>query len=892
MAPRGHEKHVTGSASFEKHGEAINGGPVGDGSNANRPGPGAKPNQGGTNGQVNKNPQPARQSGDRGIVGNGGGILAALLAWLFLGKKIGGSADSGTGGSSRLGKIIRIAIIAIIVIAILRACNSAANSYTVETYSSPSTSTSNDVTITTNNGSSGSTVNVVPDTSTSTTTTSSGSSYSYGDLGSLFGYGYNSGSSTNGWTFGDNRKNLNTSVANGARSRFYTPKSGDKVNVLIYMIGTDLESQSGMATSDLQEMCQATISSDVNVIVYGGGCKRWQNNAFSNTTNKVYLLKQGGSLTLLGEDGDKTMTDPSTLAGFISYVNQNFDGANSRNILILWDHGGGSLTGYGYDERHSNSSSMDLSGINTALSKGGMKYDFIGFDACLMATTETALVASNYADYLVASEESEPGIGWYYTNWLTMLSNNTSISTLEIGKQICDDFVTQCARQCSGQSTTLSLTDLAEFSATVPNQLKNFSTATTTLVEGNGYKNVANARAGAKEFAEGNGIDQVDLVHFALNLGTDESKQLANALLSSIKYNNTSSDMANSYGLSIYFPYSNTRYVSAAVATYSGINLGDEYSKCIQTFASYAGAGQSVSYGYSMEDILNGFGSYSNPYGSSGSSYGYNDIYSILESMMGSSFYGRSIQIDPDKAAQFISSNHIEDSQLVFTDGKLVLSDEQRELVTDVLLSVYYDTGDGRADLGTDFTIDMVNPDGSITGVYDGTWLAINNHVVAYYFMHSFNDGSDDWQDMGYVPCLYNGERAKLIVVFDEAHPDGFVSGVMFDYVNGETSTVGKIVTEKLNGTYVFDLGNGETASQSETVSAIKDGDTISFLADYYDYNNYYTGTYRIGDELKVSGELEVSYVYVVNSGTAEAYYRITDIYGADHWSERLHNAA
>ena len=56
---------------------------------------------------------------------------------------------------------------------------------------------------------------------------------------------------------------------------------------------------------------------------------------------------------------------------------------------------------------------MSLSGIKTALKDAGLKYDFIGFDTCLMATTETALMLSEFADYMIGSEETEPGIGWF-----------------------------------------------------------------------------------------------------------------------------------------------------------------------------------------------------------------------------------------------------------------------------------------------------------------------------------------------------------------------------------------------------------------------------------------------------------------------------------------------
>ena len=143
-------------------------------------------------------------------------------------------------------------------------------------------------------------------------------------------------------------------------------------------------------------------------------------------------------------------------------------------MLIFWDHGGGSLSGYGYDEKFKSSGSMTLKGINDALKDGGTTFDIIGFDTCLMATTENALMLSAYGDYMVASEETEPGVGWYYTNWLTKLSANTSMSSLEIGKLIADDFVNVCAQKCAGQKTTLSVVDLAELAATAPRSSRTF----------------------------------------------------------------------------------------------------------------------------------------------------------------------------------------------------------------------------------------------------------------------------------------------------------------------------------------------------------------------------------------------------------------------------------
>ena len=65
-----------------------------------------------------------------------------------------------------------------------------------------------------------------------------------------------------------------TNVSANARPKRYVPLGNgkDTVTVMVYMCGTDLESNYGMATSDLQEMMNATISSNVNVSVETGGC--------------------------------------------------------------------------------------------------------------------------------------------------------------------------------------------------------------------------------------------------------------------------------------------------------------------------------------------------------------------------------------------------------------------------------------------------------------------------------------------------------------------------------------------------------------------------------------------------------------------------------------------
>ena len=390
--------------------------------------------------------------------------------------------------------------------------------------------------------------------------------FAKGGLGGLLGGGggggalpqvsnvFNSAGASGSWSGEANTGKLDTTVANGARAK-YTALRGngqDTVTIMIYMCGTDLESKYGMATKDLMEMSNATIGSNVNVIVYTGGCKRWNNSIISSTTNQIYKVESGGMRCVYQNAGSPAMTDPNTLQSFITWCAQSYPA--NRNLLIFWDHGGGSISGYGYDERSPRSGSMSLAQIDQALKGANMKFDIIGFDTCLMATVENAMMLSKYADYMVASEETEPGVGWYYTNWLTNLSRNTSISSLDLGKNIIDDFVDVCSQQCRGQQTTLSMVDLAELSYTMNTTFADFSTSTKNLIANNGYKTVSSARSVTREFAGSSSIDQIDLVHFAKNLNTKESNELARVLLNAVKYNRTA-NITNAYGLSIYFPY-------------------------------------------------------------------------------------------------------------------------------------------------------------------------------------------------------------------------------------------------------------------------------------------------------------------------------------------------
>ena len=682
-------------------------------------------------------------------------------------------------------------------------------------------------------------------------------------LGSFLG---NSSYSSGTWTGKNNTQDLNSDT-NSAKRTVLKGNGKDKVTVMVYLCGTDLESKSGMASSDLAEMAAADLGKNVNLIVYTGGCRQWKTKGISNTTHQIYAM-ENGKLRLLKDNagGKKTMTDPSTLSGFISWCADEYPA--NRNILIMWDHGGGSVSGFGYDETSSSSRSMTLASIAKALKNGGVTFDIIGFDACLMASVETALTLSPYADYLIASEETEPGIGWNHTRWLNELGKDPAIDTPTLGKIIADDFVETCAQKTPGQKTTLSVTDLGDLAAAIPDKLTDFAVSTSESIRDGGYEKVSGARGNTREFGAECKLDQLDLVHLSLLLDTKESRALADAILGAVKYNRVGGGVTDAYGLAAYFPYRSANKVNNAVNELDAMGFDDEYTACVKTFASLEVSGQHAGGGSNSP-----FGSLLGSLGGSSSSGNVTDMIGSLLGGGGDSLLGSllgSSSIFDGKLSEGTLIDTVEDAQLtaslewVKKDGQYVISmsDAEWAKVADLQLNVFLDDGKGYIDLGLDSIFEWTE-DGDLIGSYDNMWIAINKQPVAYYFIDCTTEDGDT-VFRGRVPILLNGDRAELLITYRDESLE--VSGVRYVYKNGETDTVAK-------------------------ATELQSGDVIQPICDRYGYDGTYEDTYMLGDEIVYRGEgsLKVTDVTLNPAdGTPIAAYMFTDRFAYEHWSERI----
>ncbi len=354
-----------------------------------------------------------------------------------------------------------------------------------------------------------------------------------------------------------------------------------KRTIMIYMIGSDLETQYASATADIEEMKASGMDfDDVNVLIYTGGAKTWYNEDIPDDKNVIFRVTNSG-LEKLEEYEKSSMIDPNNLTEFLNYGYTNYKA--SKYSLILWDHGGGPIYGYGKDENYLGT--LTLAKLKQALGNSSFKnkkLEMIGFDACLMSSVEVADALSDYANYMVASQEVEPGFGWDYS----FLSNVTSkTDVVDMGMSIVDYYGKYYS---TSKGITLSLLNLSKIDDVEDkiNDLFKDVDANLTI----DYSNVSRTRNSAKSFGKvsiNTSYDLVDLYDLVDKMPSKYSNKvvkLQNVLDSFVVHQTT--DLENTYGVSIYFPYDNKKYVNELINLYKGFGFATEYTDFIANFSS------------------------------------------------------------------------------------------------------------------------------------------------------------------------------------------------------------------------------------------------------------------------------------------------------------------
>jgi len=339
-----------------------------------------------------------------------------------------------------------------------------------------------------------------------------------------------------------------TTVASAQASKEWT--------MIVYLVGSDLESNDGAGTTDLAEMKSVSSTSNVNIVVLTGGAKEdgWR-------TPKSFLIKDGVQTALNFQPVSSAMSNPQNLTKFIDWAVTNYPG--EKYFLDMWNHGM-AIRGYGYDEV--SNGQLTVPQIKAAIAattfiQGDKRFELIGFDACLMAAYEAQVGLKDYGEYYVASEETEPGHGWNYKPVIEAMQNGTVSDGYDLGVVVVDGFKAQGLAQMSG-TTTLSVTDLTLMDGLTTK----LETLFAKIKSDNKFRSLQQARAASQEYSKSikkpfQSEDMVDIGDLMKKLKIKDASLAAEAdsVLAQINnvvlYEHHDAGRPNSTGMTMFIPH-------------------------------------------------------------------------------------------------------------------------------------------------------------------------------------------------------------------------------------------------------------------------------------------------------------------------------------------------
>ena len=645
-------------------------------------------------------------------------------------------------------------------------------------------------------------------------------------------------------------------IAEGQRTRdyFFPDHSKDKKAVVMcYVIGSNLEDARGSASVNIAQMKAATEKgSGVDFVVECGGSERWFTKGIEDETVGRYLISGGELEAAEMLDSGTCMGDPENLTDFIVWTKENYPA--DRYMLVLWDHGGGFASGYGVDELNTREDGEDLmsaSEIINAIKDANTKFDLIGFDACLMQNVEYANALEPYADYYLASEETEPGTGWFYTAGFSSLAADPGLATEEFGRQMITSY-DQCNRAVhDGEpqpECTLSLVDLTLVKPVYKELMGLYKKATDEMTDNHAvFANMSAGRSNAYQFYD---KEQVDMVGFLTSLKKADYKQqvmsdedldkIADTAKACVVYRN--SDSAEGInGLAIDFPYSDLYYYAEEYKQLKAVKYKTE-----QTF--------------------------------------FDNFCSIMASQRMAqndmeTFWGRLTAEDYTDQDWYIAGFEDYDTTDLFVDIPVTetkdgylpeLPDKTWDTILDCKVAAYLETEEGMMYIGEEHFSDT-DADGHPLVSMDGIWTMINGQVVCYETLDPVVT------DEGTV---YRGEvKAKLNGIED------IILHIEWDPVteDSDEEVVGHVTGySKVNEKESFFMKKG--LEQFET------GDTVEFVFDFYDEEGNLTKTGTYGNKLHVVTDERMTVKdEMLESGTVVQYFGVlTDVYQRELMTEEI----
>ena len=612
-----------------------------------------------------------------------------------------------------------------------------------------------------------------------------------------------------------------------SRDYYFPDKSGvQSVVVMEYVIGSDLERKIGAASTNIRQFVDATKKgSSLTFVMEAGGSYRWFTDGIPDSSLGRYTVRDGKLEKVMEMDPYTSMSEPEQLADFIQWTKENYPA--DRYMLVLWDHGAGLSYGYGVDDLNKRKSANSVGTINMneivdVLKQCGMKFDLIGFDACLMQDIEVAYALEPYADYLLASEETEPAGGWFYTSGFGLLAADPTTPTEEFGRELIGSYnlYNNANRSSEDTVSTLSLVDLTYIRPAYEKVSELFEIQNDAILKGeDGYIDISLAANSAYTFSN---KEQVDLIHYLENLKqldydntviTDQKIDEVMSAVSACVVARNRMSAEGIHGIALTFPYKMISVYEADYDQFKQLGMNEQ-----ETFLSNFFSIMAASNTAPKDD-------------------------SLLFQIFGAPDY--------TEEKWYIKGfeDYVTEAPLIDIpihqngDGySLELSDKVWNIVADAKQFFYEETEDGLKYLGMDYAGMTDEQDHPMIST-DGTWISLGGHPI-YYEPSNVRESEEGVIYTGISKAILNGKTEVILYI--------------------EWDPVKEDSTEHLTGKVIgYDEADNENAFMSKGHSQFETGETLDFLFDYFDEEGKLIetktsgSTYRIvaPDNMTVSDE-------------------------------------
>ncbi len=478
------------------------------------------------------------------------------------------------------------------------------------------------------------------------------------------------------------------------------PKPDGTYTLMVYMVGSNLENEENHAASnDLREIAASGVDlENVNVIVYAGGSYSWSMPISSSNKNYLKLYKKDdGTLDYQnltpGEPGEN-MSAPQAFTSFLNYTVENYPADHYG--LICWNHGAGTY-GFGMDEVYGGSDDLLTleemsSGFDASPFGSGNKLDWLGFDACLMGTVEVAHCLKDYANYMVASEDSEDAEGWDYS----FVSNlNRTFDPVAVSESVVDAFASFYSGYHNPyidqqSNATLSVYDLSKTDG-VYNGLVNYLTSIQNKIDQGDYSVMTVGAKDIRSFARESGYslyDVVDVVDSTADSTPEESAAVKSAVGEMVIKNTSTFDRCS--GVSFF---------------YEPPGSYDEYGYGEYDDSSYSEDSYEYDYDYGYD-------------GYEYDEYGYGEYYDEI---------GRAVRKNSKEKNVSWKLGKVESDGVA---AKLNLTGEQLDDLSEAYYNVLIDTGDEKGEVYTPVMLKAKlepDSDGNLTVPLNTELITIQN---------------------------------------------------------------------------------------------------------------------------------------------------------------------